>query len=300
MLKALKKSTLIFYRAGDNLVENDGIELAGYLAFLELLSLFPFLVIIVATAGFFGQSELGAQFINMLISHAPQDAMVSLKPRIEEIISGPPQGLLTVSILGALWTSSSAVEGFRTVLNRAYNVSEPPHYFFRRFMSILQIVLLTIIVMVVMLVLVLTPLFMQRIAHETGWQLPEHTLMFFTQDFVFIAVLSMFAAVASLYYWLPNIKQSLLAVVPGAAIVVAGWVGGAALVSFYLENVSQVNLIYGSLSGFIATLLFFFVMNIVFIYGAEFNHELLLALGKRVVEREHSKESPDDKVIAKH
>ncbi|MBN8543896.1 MAG: YihY/virulence factor BrkB family protein [Alphaproteobacteria bacterium] len=300
MFSWIKKSLCMVYRAGDNLVENDGIELAGYLAFLELLSLFPFLVIIVATAGFFGQGELGAQFINMLITHAPEDAVVSLKPRIEEIISGPPQGLLTISILGALWTSSSAVEGFRTVLNRAYNVSEPPHYFFRRLMSILQIVLLTVIVMFVMLVLVLTPLFFERIAHQAGWKLPPDALTFFTQDFVYIAIACMFVAVASLYYWLPNIKQTLIAVLPGAAIVVAGWLGGAALVSFYLDNVSQVNLIYGSLSGLIATLLFFFVMNIVFIYGAEFNHELLLALGKRLEEREHSTESPDDKVISKH
>lgn len=300
MLKALKNSILMVYRAGDNLVENDGIELAGYLTFLELLSLFPFLVIIVATAGFFGQGEVGAQFITMLLTHAPQDAVVSLKPRIDEIISGPPQALLTIAILGAIWTSSSAVEGFRTVLNRAYQVSEPPHYFFRRMLSILQIILFTIIVMLIMLVLVLAPIFAARIAHEAGWKLPEDVLPFLTKDFIVIAVIAMFSAVASLYYWLPNIKQSLLAVVPGAIIVVAGWVGGAALVSFYLDHVSQVNLIYGSLSGFIATMVFFFVMNIVFIYGAEFNHELILLFGKKVVEREHSSESPDDKVISKH
>jgi membrane protein len=299
MITLIKKLLCMVYRAGDNLVENDGIELSGYLAFLELLSLFPFLVIIVATAGFFGQGELGAQFINLLVTHAPQDAVEAIKPRIEEIISGPPQGLLTISILGALWTSSSAVEGFRTVLNRAYNVSEPPHYFLRRALSILQIILFTIITMAAMFVLVLAPLFLERIAHQTGWQLPENILTLLSEDFIYLAVTSMFAVVATLYYWLPNIKQSLLAVIPGALIVVAGWVGGAALVSFYLDSVSQVNLIYGSLSGLIATLLFFFVMNIVFIYGAEFNHELLLALGKRVVEREHSDASPDDKVIRK-
>jgi membrane protein len=300
MLSRIKKSLQLVYRAGDNLVENDGIELAGYLTFLELLSLFPFLVIIVATAGFFGQGEVGAQFIQLLITHMPQDALEAIKPRIDEIISGPPQGLLTVSILGALWTSSSAVEGFRTVLNRAYDVSEPPNYYFRRFLSILQIVLFTIIIMAVMLVLVFAPILLERLSHQTGIQLPENLLTFLAEDFIYIAIVSMFAVVATLYYWLPNIKQSMLAVVPGALLVVAGWLGGAALVSFYLDNVSQVNLIYGSLSGLIATMIFFFVMNVVFIYGAEFNHELLLALGKRVEEREHSEASPDTKVISKH
>ena len=38
-------------------------------------------------------------------------------------------------------------------------------------------------------------------------------------------------------------------------------------------------------------------MNVIFIYGAEFNHELLIALGKKIIEKEHTDLSPDDKVI---
>jgi hypothetical protein len=55
MRNFFKQSGGIFYRAGDHLVDNDGIEFAGYLTFLSLLALFPFLVLIVATAGFIGQ-----------------------------------------------------------------------------------------------------------------------------------------------------------------------------------------------------------------------------------------------------
>jgi membrane protein len=300
MWTRIKNAALLIYRAGDNLVENDGVELAGYLTFLELLSLFPFLVILVAVTGFIGQGEMGASFLQLLVSHMPEDGVNALKPRIDEIISGPPQGLLTVAILGALWTASSAVEGFRTVLNRAYQVSEPPHYLWRRMVSILQIIIFTLILMVVMLVLVLAPIIIRKIEQETGLYLPDATRMFFTQDFIYVSMLAMLLTVASLYYWLPNIKQSLVGVLPGALIVVAGWMIGSGLVAVYFDNVSQVNLIYGSLSGFIATLLFFFVMNVIFIYGAEFNHELLKALGRRVIERQHSETSPDDKVISKH
>ena len=299
MWRWAKQAILHIYRAGDNLVENDGIELAGYLTFLELLSLFPFLVILVAVTGFIGQGEAGSAFIQLVINHMPDAAVNVLKPRIDEIISGPPQGLLTLSILGALWTSSSVVEGFRTVLNRAYQVSEPPTYILRRMLSMLQIILFSLILIVVMLVLVLAPVVMAKIEHETGLDLPPELTAFFMQDFFYFSILAMFLMVASLYYWLPNIKQSLIGVLPGALIVVAGWISGAALVVFYLTNVSQVNLIYGSLSGFIATLLFFFVMNVIFIYGAEFNHELLKALGRRVIEREHSDMSPNEKVISK-
>jgi len=297
MLTILRKSLLLIYRAGDNLVENDGIELAGYLTFLALLSLFPFLVLLVAAGGFIGQGELGTQFIELIISHLPKEAVSSLRPRIDEIMSGPPQGLLTVSILGAIWTASSAVEGLRTVLNRAYQVSEPPNYYLRRLLSILQIMLFTVLIIVVMSVLVLAPLFVVNFSTFAGMAMPPSIEVFFVNDFVYIGGFVLFLAVASLYYWLPNIRQTMFAVLPGAFVVVVLWMAGAALVTFYLDNVSQVNIIYGSLSGFIATLIFFFVMNIIFIYGAEFNHELMIALGRKIVEKEHSDTSPDDMVI---
>lgn len=297
-MKLLKDVLYLFYKAGDNLVENDGIELSGYLTFLALLSLFPFLVLIVAIAGFIGQGELGTEFIELLITHLPDEAVAAIAPRIEEIRSGPPQGLLTVSILGTIWTSSSAVEGFRTVLNRAYNVSNPPTYILRRMVSLLQIVLFTLVIILVMSVLVITPIIIDPIMQLVGYD-ALGLKVFLIEDFIYIGALIIFAGVASLYYVLPNIKQRLIQVLPGAALVVLLWILGAAALSLYLDNVHQVNLVYGSLSGFIATLLFFFVMNIIFIYGAEFNHQLFKMLGEEPVEKEHTGENADDAVIKK-
>lgn len=297
-MKLLRNILYLFYKAGDNLVDNDGIELAGYLTFLALLALFPFLVLIVATAGFIGQGELGAEFIDLLLTHLPKEGVSALEPRIQEIMSGPPQGLLTISILGTLWTSSSAVEGLRTVLNRAYRVSNPPTYLWRRMVSLIQIVLFTIVTIVVMSVIVLAPILMTPFIQYFGISSMELHI-FFIEDFIYIGGLLIFCAVASLYYVLPNIKQSPIKCLPGAALVVVLWVLGAAALSLYLDNVHQVNLVYGSLSGFIATLLFFFVMNIIFIYGAEFNHQFFHMLGEKVIEKEHAAASPDDAVIRK-
>lgn len=287
----------IFYRAGYNLVHNDGLELSGYLTFLTLLGLFPFLVILVAGAGFIGQGEAGAQFITLLITHLPAEVVQAVKPRIEEIISGPPQGLLTVAILGALWTSSSMVEGLRTVLNRAYKVSDPPIYIVRRLISMLQVIVFVVVIIVVMAVLLLTPLAFGMLEAKTGMRIPLEIQQFFSEDFIYLGGGLILAGVASLYYWLPNIKQSLVHVVPGAALVVVLWVAGAGIVTYYLDHVGTVNIIYGSLSGFIATLVFFYVMNLIFIYGAECNYQLKLSLGIKVEEREHSPISSDTQVI---
>lgn len=287
MLRRLKTAGYIIYKAGDNLVDNDGIELAGYLTFLNLLALFPFLVLIVATAGFLGQSDAGASIISLLVEHLPEQALTSIQPRIEEIMAGPPQGLVTLSILGAIWTSSSAVEGMRTVLNRAYQVSNPPTYILRRLMSILQLIVFMLVMIVVMSIIVLYPIVLDHIQHVFGANYATEFDALWSDYFIYFGGGTLFLVVTSLYYFLPNIRQSLLAVVPGAALVVLLWIEGAGLFTFYLANVDQVNIIYGSLGGFIATLLFFFIMNIIFIYGAEFNNMLLHALGMKTIEKEH-------------
>ncbi|MBN67080.1 MAG: hypothetical protein CMM94_05885 [Rickettsiales bacterium] len=296
MRKTTRKLLYVFYKAGDNLVENDGVELAGYLTFLAMLSLFPFLVLIVAFAGFIGQGQLGTQFLELMIAHLPTEAVEALRPRIDEIISGPPQTLLTVSILGAIWTSSSAVEGLRTVLNRAYQVRTPPAYIWRRLTSILQIILFAILIIIVMLVIVLAPIVIAKVQQFTGFPISDEDTVIWNKYFVYFGGVLLFLGVANLYYFLPNIKQSLVSVVPGALLVVVLWIFGAGLFTWYISNVDQVNIIYGSLGGLIASLLFFFIMSIVFIYGAEFNHMLLSVFGGKMEEREHVEEDESEDI----
>jgi membrane protein len=271
-----------FYKAGVNTVNHDGIEHAGYLAFVGLLALFPFLVFVAALAGFIAGGQTGAQFVRLVLAQLPPDMVTSLAPRITEITSRPPQGLLTVSILGAIWTSSSALEGYRTVLNRAYHVGTPPSYIWRRLLSIAQILILSFVVVMTMIVLVVLPIARQKVAPAAGKSGVDLT----NGLIVCISIVVVFLAISFAYYFLPNIKQSIHAVVWGAALVTLLWIAAARLLSFYLSRVNPANLIYGSLGSVIATLLFFYVGNIIFIYGAEFNYLLKVALGEKIEQRQ--------------
>ncbi len=262
---------------------HDGIEHAGYLAFLALLSFFPFLVFFVSVAGVFGQTQLGAEFVHTIVmDYLPEHIMEALRPRIDEIISGPPQGLLTLAIIGVIWTASSAVEGTRTILNRAYRVHTPPAYIWRRLLSVAQFLVLIFIIFMGMLVMVFSPL----IWLEVGKYFPEEAenlrhLWGYIHYVLSPALL--FLVISISYYILPNIKQRWIYVIPGTIWTVLGWVGFAALFTNYLSNFEQVNLVYGSLGGIIASLLFFYVLGIIYIFGAEFNYFYEKSLGRKLM-----------------
>lgn len=283
-----------FYKAGYNTIYHDGIELAGYLAFLSLLALFPFLVFVLSLAGFVGEGKAGAEFIKWLTEVLPPDMTKALVPRIAEIISGPPQGLLTLSILGAIWTSSSAVEGYRTVLNRAYHVLTPPSYIWRRLWSIAQILILSFAIVTAMVILVLLPIAWGKFMAVFGKTMPLDASLGGQITLISIAV--MFTIVSLSYYVLPNIRQNFHSVAPGAALVTILWIGAAHMLSLYLSQFQQVNLIYGSLGSFIAALLFFFISNVIYIYGAEFNYLFKKALGEKIEQKQAVSANPPKEI----
>jgi membrane protein len=262
-LKILRVATI-------DTVRQDGVEHAGYLAFLSLFSLFPFLIFLISIVGFLGASEIGAQIIHTILASAPKEMSEALAPRIDEIISGPPQSFLTIAIIGVVWTASSSVEGCRTILNRAYRVAFPPPYLWRRFISILEFFVIIFSIVIGIVIFIILPGFLKEIE---GKFLPN---LHIDYDFFYLRQAAIFTLLTSatslLYYALPNAKQKITQTVPGSILVVLLWIALENLFSLYLKNFHQFSLIYGSLAGMIVSLMFFYLISLAFIFGAEFNY----------------------------
>ncbi len=284
MNKKLKRLGRVFYNSGYYTVMHDGIEHAGYLAFLALLSLFPFLVFVFSIAGALGRQEIGSNFIDEIRNFLPHDVFYTLEPRIDEILTGPPQGLLTLAVIGIIWTSSSIVEGIRTILNRAYRVDNPPKYIFRRLMSMLEIIILTFIVIVAMFFLTFAPNLWDFLQYQLSFSFELDPI--FTSLRIYISSAAIFIAVSVSYWVLPNIKQSWINVVPGALVVLVLWLTSAYIFAEYINHYRQLNIVYGSLANLIVTLIFFYVLAVIYIFGAEFNYFFERAMGHEIVQKE--------------
>jgi membrane protein len=271
-------------------IMHDGVEHAGYLSFLAILSFFPFLVFFVSLLAVFGETELGAKFVQILFANLPEHAVLALKPRIDEILSGPPQGLLTIAVLGAIWTASSTVEGLRTIFNRAYRVTTPPNYILRRLLSILQFLIITFLIIMALLMVVFVPIFIEYIMkflHLDNLMLYKVKLLKLSFLLTFLVI---FLSVSFIYYVIPNVKQGFRNICPGALLVVFSWLILGNLFSLYISSFDQVNIIYGSLASLIITLMFFFLIAMILIVGAEFNYAIEKMTGFQLVEKRPRKQ----------
>lgn len=279
----MKDIFIVGFKAAENLVNHDGVEHAGYMSFLTILSLFPFMVFIMAVTGFIGNSILGSEILNAIERTLPADLTQALLPRINEIRSGPPSSLLTISIIGTIWTASSSFEGLRTILNRVYNVGSLPSYFFRRIRSIFEFLIISIVLIVGTAVLIWLPYLLDILQSIIGGNAALdslfakiHTIEYYLNGFfrgIFIFII-LFLSVSFVYYQIPNTKMKFSQQIPGTVLVVISWYLCAQCLRLYFTYFNQVNVIYGSLVGIIAALLFFFFIHMILIWGAEFNYLL--------------------------
>ena len=87
----------------------------------------------------------------------------------------------------------------------------------------------------------------------------------------FIVVAMVYAA---LYGWLPDIRQRVRTVLPGAFAGALMWLAVVAILSYTLRSSGKLVLVYGGFAGLVATLVFLYLSAVTLIFGAEINAEL--------------------------
>ena len=252
-----------------NYVLHQSANQAGSLAFSSVLAMFPLLILVSAAAGFVGEPGDAAALADRVMGYAPQVVRDALQPVINQVLAQRNQTLLTVGILATLWTASSGMQAVRSALNRSYGIERGLPFWKAR----IKVTLFTVIVgggiLAAFSSVIIMPYVWQLLRDNVGLgkeTLWLHNSVRYGSAFVALAVLY-----ALLYGWLPDIRQRLYTVLPGALVGAALWVGAAATLSYTLRTVGKLALLYGSFAGVVATLVFLYISATTMIFGAEIN-----------------------------
>ena len=259
---------------------HEGPSSAGYIAFSALLALFPFVVFLVALSGIVGQTDQVQEFIAYAFDYLPVEVGRALYPVVSAIVLQPPKdGILTISILGTMWVSSSGVEALRTALDRAYGVPSRRPFWWRRLQGLAFVVVGAIAILVVMITIVIGPLLWHAVNYL--FEIPDDVYGLYNSIRYATGALGLFLIICLLYRFLPNVRQRWFHVLPGAVFAAVTWLVIATAYSLYLSNVGDYSVTYGSLGGVIGALMFFFISAMVFIFGAELNAAIIHALREK-------------------
>ena len=113
------KLWVVLKRAGIG-VYNDGFIHAGNLAYLALMTLFPFFIVAAAVLSLVGQSAETQNRVAAFLLVLPDDAAELLRKPISDVLRARTGSLLWLGGLVGLWTVGSFVETIRDIFRRAY------------------------------------------------------------------------------------------------------------------------------------------------------------------------------------
>jgi membrane protein len=249
---------------------DDGWAIASHIALSGLMSLFPFLIVVTALAGFIGSKELADEVASILLEVWPTQVATPIAAEIHNVLTTARGDVLTIGVVLAVYFSSSGIESLRIGLNRAYNVVEARGWWQLQLESIGYVLVSAIALLALALLVVLGPLIFATAARHAQWLAPFWPLV----DFLRIAVASVVLVVALflVHKWLPAGRRQLIEIAPGIFATLVLWLLAGELFGRYLaEFASTYVTYYAGLASAMIALMFLYLTASIFLYGGELN-----------------------------
>jgi len=254
-------------------VYTDGFIHAGNLAYLALMTVFPFVIVAAAVARLFGQTEGGVQAVVALLQTMPPNVADVLRKPISDVLTARSGNLLWLGGLVGLWTTGSFIETIRDILRRAYGVTGGAPFWEYRLGSIGLIVASVMLMLVSFSASILLSSVEQFIRTALPW---ANDVLGLLALFRIVPGLVLFGSVYLIFVSLTPRRYRRLQCRkwPGALFVTLWWLATTALLPVILSNLGSYDLTYGSLAGVIIALIFFFVIGLGVVIGAQLNAAL--------------------------
>jgi len=249
--------------------EDNCFGLAAQLAFYFLLALFPALLFLVALIGYVPVENALTELLVAVATVAPHELVELLREQLARVAEGSHASLLTLGIIGAIWSSSAAMVAIIDALNRAYDLTEWRPWWKRRFVAIVLTVALAVFTIVALALVLIGPSLASRAADWLGlqssvglvWALLRWPAM------LFCVVLG----VDLVYHFAPNRAGRWVWITPGSLLATGLWIGSSFAFKVYVVSFADYTATYGAIGGAIVAMLWFYISGLAILIGAELN-----------------------------
>ncbi|HEY7957336.1 MAG: YihY/virulence factor BrkB family protein [Polyangia bacterium] len=252
-----------FKRLGKSWSEDSIGTTAAALAYYGILALFPFLLFLVALTGLVLDPQRIQALVTQLGSVAPGQVTQIVGARLHSLAQSSSGGLLTIGIIGAIWSVSGAVSSLMQALNRSYDVRETRPFWKSRLIALAVTLATGVIAVITLLVMFGVPVVGSLAGGLFGAII---TWLRFP-----VAGLIVMGLWAMLYWALPNVKPRFQLITFGSVVGVVLWLLASWGFSEYVRHSKSYETTYGTLGGVIVLLVWMWLSSAVVLAGAEMN-----------------------------
>lgn len=256
----------------DLFVRMRDVDISGMgaqLAYFFLLSFFPLLIFIVSLLPYLNlNQEHVFDFIQTIM---PTEVFLLTQGTITEILTTHSGGgILSIGVLGTVWSASRGVNALIKTLNGAYETKPKPGFINRAWSLVFTIALVVVILLV---------LFIPILGHHFALALFNHLNVeeTFTDFWRFVTwalpPILIFVVLNLMYWIIPNTEPKLriTGVLPGAIFSTISWLILIYAFSYYVNNFGSFTSTYGSIASVIILMLWLYSTGMILILGGLLN-----------------------------
>lgn len=253
----------LFYRYIDDEIS----AMSSQLAYNFLLSIFPFLILLLTILGY--SSIKSQDILSVLKNILPNEVFGLIKKTVIEIVDIKRGGLLSFSMITTIWTASNGFNAVIRCLNKAYDEKESRSFIKVQLTSLICTLGLALIVIISLALLVFGEIGENLILEHFKYSNAAEYLLDFARYFIgLIVMLIVFNAV---YKYTPSKRLKFKETFPGAVFTTVGWTLTSFVFSYYVNNFGSYSKIYGSIGAIIALMSWLYLSSVIILIGGEIN-----------------------------
>jgi len=261
--------------------EDEIFERSLAVAFSFTLGAFPFIIFLFALIPYINVfiPEINSEKImSFLYQIMPTNMYDITKETILDLVSIKRGGLLSFGVLAALFLSTNGFNTLIKTFNSCYKLDEKRGFFQTRFTA-LVLTLIFLMVSIFSILLSTIGAFFTTWLSSTNYYF--YDFFYYTYfSSILILFIIFYLVITSIYYFAPVIHNKWKFFSSGSTIASIGCVLITLLFSFYLNNFSTYNKIFGSIGVLIAFMSWVYLISSMLLIGFEWNTSIDIALKK--------------------
>jgi membrane protein len=256
---------------------------ASSLAYSWLFAIFPFLIFLLTLIPYLPEpvvAEAKVRLPQMLNDFLPKNAADTIWKNIENVLTRPRTGLLSVGLAITIWAASGGMNMTMSALDRCYELDKGRRFYHKRGTAIgLTVTAASLIIAILVLIPLgnlITSWCLRYLQDVRGKNLQPGVIWLWYFVRYAVALFLMLFVVEVVYFFGTSIRQKWRFLTPGGVFCIAVWITLGLTFRWYVNTFAkdQYNQTYGTVGGVAVLLLFFYLDALVLLIGAEINSEI--------------------------
>ncbi|MFZ9743305.1 MAG: YihY/virulence factor BrkB family protein [Chitinophagaceae bacterium] len=248
-------------------------ERAASVAFNFLMAIPPLFIFLFTTLSFLpGSKKLYGEILILLKNVIPDNHTYLMIKNVTDDFFSAGTGTLSFGLLLALYFSSNAtITLMRTFRKSMLHIEVENRNFIQVRLAAIQLTFVIVLLILATILIMFTQSVLIGYIYD-ALNIKNHTLdWLITSTQILLTVLLIFFAIGIIYKYAPHVQKKWKIRTPGSIVATTLIILFSYLFSYWVNNISSYNKIYGSLGSILILMFLVFVNSLVLLIGFELN-----------------------------